>query len=71
MVTVAALTAPSDPSVPAPGEPLLESGDRLTREEFERRYERLPHVKKAELVEGLFICPHPSVRENTLHPITT
>jgi len=30
----------------------LEPGDRLTREEFERRYERMPSVKKAELIEG-------------------
>src|SRR4051795_11972729 len=30
----------------------LENGDRLTRAEFERRYEAMPHLKKAELVEG-------------------
>ena len=35
-------------------EPLpLESGDRLTRAEFERRYAAIPHVKKAELIEGM------------------
>ena len=28
----------------------LESGDRLTREEFERRYEAMPQLKKAELI---------------------
>lgn len=33
--------------------PPLESGDRLTRKEFERRYHAMPHVKKAELVEGM------------------
>lgn len=33
--------------------PILESGDRLTRCEFERRYACLPHVKKAELIEGV------------------
>jgi Uma2 family endonuclease len=32
--------------------PPLESGDCLTREEFERRYEAMPHLKKAELIEG-------------------
>ncbi len=32
--------------------PPLESGDHLTRAEFERRYEAMPHLKKAELVEG-------------------
>ena len=29
----------------------LENGDRLTREEFERRYSAMPHLKKAELIE--------------------
>ncbi|MCP4698622.1 MAG: Uma2 family endonuclease, partial [Gammaproteobacteria bacterium] len=33
--------------------PLLESGDRLTREEFEHRYDAMPHLKKAELIEGI------------------
>jgi Uma2 family endonuclease len=32
--------------------PPLENGDRLTREEFERRYEAMPHLKKAELIKG-------------------
>ncbi len=31
--------------------PPLESGDRLTRAEFERRYIAMPHVKKAELID--------------------
>jgi len=29
----------------------LEPGDRLTRDEFERRYEAKPELKKAELIE--------------------
>ncbi len=33
--------------------PLLENGDRLTIAEFEERYEAMPHVKKAELIEGV------------------
>ncbi|MCP4699414.1 MAG: Uma2 family endonuclease, partial [Gammaproteobacteria bacterium] len=33
--------------------PLLENGDRLTREEFEHRYDAMPHLKKAELIEGI------------------
>lgn len=37
--------------------PRLESGDRLTRAEFERRYEAMPNVKKAELVEGVVYMP--------------
>jgi Uma2 family endonuclease len=32
--------------------PMLENGDRLTRDEFERRYEAMPELKKAELIEG-------------------
>jgi Uma2 family endonuclease len=40
-------------------EPLLEQGDRLTRDEFERRYERMRRLKKAELVEGIVFMPSP------------
>ncbi len=32
--------------------PPLENGDRLTQPEFHRRYERMPRIKKAELIEG-------------------
>ena len=39
--------------------PPLEPGDRLTRDEFERRYEAMPHVKKAELIEGVVYMPSP------------
>lgn len=42
-----------------PAGPLLEPGDRLTRAEFERRYERMPHLKKAELIEGIVYMPSP------------
>lgn len=44
------------PAVAAPlGEriPPLESGDRLSRAEFERRWEALPNLKKAELIRGV------------------
>jgi Uma2 family endonuclease len=44
---------------PAATEPLLEQGDRLSRAEFERRYERMPRLKKAELVEGIVYMPSP------------
>jgi Uma2 family endonuclease len=33
--------------------PPLENGDRLNRFEFERRYNAMPHLKKAELIEGV------------------
>jgi len=37
----------------------LENGDRLTRDEFERRYDAMPHLKKAELIEGVVYVPSP------------
>ena len=39
--------------------PPLENGDRLTRAEFERRYDAMPEVKKAELIEGVVHMPSP------------
>lgn len=39
--------------------PILENGDRVTRDEFERRYHRMPNVKKAELIEGTVYMPSP------------
>jgi Uma2 family endonuclease len=39
--------------------PLLENGDRLSRAEFERRYGAMPHLKKAELIEGVVYVPSP------------
>lgn len=43
--------------------PPLESGDRLTRHEFERRYQAMPQIKKAELIEGVVYVASP-VRAN-------
>jgi Uma2 family endonuclease len=39
--------------------PELENGDRLTRAEFERRYDAMPQLKKAELIEGEVYMPSP------------
>ncbi|MBL1199521.1 MAG: Uma2 family endonuclease [Nostoc sp. GBBB01] len=39
--------------------PPLESGDRLTRQEFERRYTAMPDTKKAELIEGIVYVASP------------
>lgn len=44
--------------------PELRAGDRLTRPEFERRYEAMPHVKKAELIEGVVYMPSPVSQEH-------
>jgi Uma2 family endonuclease len=52
--------APQAPPVEGHGAiPPLENGDRLTREEFERRYDAMPHLKKAELIEGVAYVPSP------------
>ena len=37
--------------------PPLESGDRLNCYEFERRYSAMPHIRKAELIEGVVYVP--------------
>ena len=39
--------------------PILESGDRLSRAEFECRYNAMPHLKKAELIEGVVYVASP------------
>lgn len=37
----------------------LENGDRITRAEFERRYDAMPHLKKAELIERIVYIGSP------------
>ena len=49
------MTPPADPAAVPP----LRHGDRLTRDEFERRYIAMPHVKKAELIDGVVYMPSP------------
>ncbi|HID51129.1 MAG TPA: Uma2 family endonuclease [Anaerolineae bacterium] len=46
---------------PAPslGPPPLRSGDRLSRAEFEWRYQAHPEIKKAELIEGVVYVASP------------
>ncbi len=39
--------------------PPLENGDRLSRDEFERRYHAMPQHKKIELIEGRVLMPSP------------
>src|SRR4051794_35021957 len=41
------------------GIPRLQNGDRLSREEFERRYRADPTLKKAELIDGVVYMPSP------------
>jgi Uma2 family endonuclease len=42
---------------PPPVPPPLENGDRLTIGEFKRRWERMPKLKRAELIEGVVFMP--------------
>ncbi len=42
-----------------PAVPPLENGDHLTRAEFERRYDAMPWLKKAELIEGVVYIGSP------------
>ena len=55
------LAHPIAPAVDLPKvtPPPLENGDRLTRSEFERRYDAMPHIKKAELIEGVVYMASP------------
>jgi Uma2 family endonuclease len=54
-----AMTAVATPPVLRPSRPTppLQNGDHLTRDEFERRWEAMPHVNKAELIEGVVHMP--------------
>ena len=49
----------SNAELSSPPVPLLVDGDRLTRDEFERRYHAMPDLKKAELIEGVVRMPSP------------
>src|SRR5437016_13733609 len=44
--------------------PPLRNGDRLTVEEFERRYDAMPELKKAELINGVVYMPSPVIFED-------
>jgi hypothetical protein len=39
--------------------PLLRDGDRLTRDEFLRRWEQMPGLIRAELIDGIVYRPSP------------
>src|SRR5579871_4344504 len=52
-------TTTTPPEVPVPP---LAAGQRLTRAEFERRYDTMPDLKKAELIEGVVVIMPSPVR---------
>jgi Uma2 family endonuclease len=51
------MTIPKTLPLPKPAVPPLEPGDRLAREEFERRYDAMPGLQKAELLDGVVHRP--------------
>ena len=53
------MTMPRPTSLELEFVPPLENGDRLTRAEFERRYEAMPERVKAELIEGVVYLASP------------
>jgi Uma2 family endonuclease len=57
-----------NPAVAFPAMPPLENGDELTRDEFERRYDAMPDLKGAELVEGVVYMPSPVRHRLHSHP---
>lgn len=56
IITTASQTEPAPLVRPIPP---LESGDRLSRTEFERRYAAMPWLKKAELIAGVVYVQAP------------
>src|SRR5436190_13383469 len=57
--TTEPMTPAASVAAPSRNPPALETGDQLTRDEFERRYTAMPHVKKAELIEGVVYMGSP------------
>src|SRR4051794_17042924 len=50
--------------LPQPPVPPLRAGDRLTAEEYERRYDAMPDLKKAELINGVVYIGSPVIFED-------
>ncbi len=54
------MTAPAKhPTSRIDSVPPLENGDKLDRIEFERRYNAMPEINKAQLIEGVVYMPSP------------
>jgi Uma2 family endonuclease len=66
------MTTLKQPRAVPPAEPKalppLQNGDRLTAEEFERRYDAMPGLKKAELINGVVYIPSPVSHRNHGNP---
>ena len=50
---------PAEQIAPVQTKPPFNAGDRLSRAEFERRYQAHPEIKKAELIEGVVYMSSP------------
>src|SRR5688572_28910411 len=59
-------TAPGP--IPRPPIPPLKDGDRLSRAEFERRYEAMPEDVKAELIQGVVYMASPARHDSHGRP---
>jgi Uma2 family endonuclease len=72
MSTVTSTSATSPGIVPVGARiPPLQSGDRLSRDEFERRYRAMPAKVKCELIKGVvYVTPPPVSDEGHSHPQT-
>jgi hypothetical protein len=66
MTTTSPITTPQTGQPGGNGEhvPPLANGDHLDRVEFERRYNAMPQVNKAELIEGVVFMPSPVTHDN-------
>jgi hypothetical protein len=51
------MTSPMAPGTPTEPVPPLRAGDRMTADEFKRRWDAMPHVRFAELLEGVVHMP--------------
>jgi Uma2 family endonuclease len=66
------MTIAAKPIFSARGLPDLHSGDRLSREEFHRIYQRTPEGFKAELIGGIVYVASPlKIPHGTSHPYLT
>jgi Uma2 family endonuclease len=66
MSTLTHLAAP--PKAEVERIPPLQNGDRLTAEEYERRYDAMPDLKKAELINGVVYMAPPVSMEDHASP---
>lgn len=59
MAIIPSIDRSARPASTPDASPLLRGGEILTRDEFERRYDAMPDLKKAELIGGVVHMPSP------------